>query len=60
DSLVRTDHHQLENPLLNLVIKARHDVAVAGLIRVRSRMLRLVTQKDALLPADYDRLSVED
>ncbi|KPY80813.1 Sensory box histidine kinase [Pseudomonas syringae pv. tagetis] len=59
-SVVRTDEHQLENALLNLVINARDAVAVAGLIRVRSRMLRLVTQKDGLLPGDYVRLSVED
>lgn len=59
-SAVRTDEHQLENALLNLVINARDAVPVGGKLCVRSRSLTLATQKDGLLPGDYVLLSVED
>ncbi|WP_259473878.1 ATP-binding protein, partial [Pseudomonas syringae] len=59
-SAVRTDEHQLENALLNLVINARDAVPVGGRLCVRSRALTLETQKDGLLPGDYVQLSVED
>ncbi|WP_434676882.1 PAS domain S-box protein [Pseudomonas sp. R1-18] len=58
--IIRTDEHQLENALLNLVINARDAVAAGGRITVRSHLSEFAQQQGHVAPGSYVQLSVTD
>lgn len=58
--VIRTDEHQLENALLNLVINARDAMVEGGRLSIRSQVSRITRRHGALVPGDYVQLSVTD
>ena len=58
--VIRTDEHQLENALLNLVINARDAMPDGGQLWVRSELTVLAAREGELLPGEYLQLSVRD
>lgn len=58
--VIRTDEHQLENALLNLVINARDAMPDGGQLWVRSQLTVLHVRDGELMPGQYLQLSVED
>ncbi len=58
--VIRTDEHQLENALLNLVINARDAMPEGGRLWVRSQVVQVDVRQGDLAPGEYVQLSVED
>ena len=58
--LIRTDEHQLENALLNLVINARDSMPGGGRLQVLTRAVTISKPQCALPPGEYVVLSVAD
>ncbi|MEE5079840.1 ATP-binding protein [Pseudomonas alliivorans] len=58
--LIRTDEHQLENALLNLVINARDAMPDGGQLRVLTRAVSVTRPQGALPAGEYVILGVED
>jgi PAS domain S-box-containing protein len=58
--MIRTDEHQLENALLNLVINARDAMARGGDMVIRSRPALIARQQGGVTPGSYVQLSVTD
>ncbi len=58
--VIRTDEHQLENALLNLVINARDAMPEGGQLWVRSQLTVLKVRDGELMPGQYLQLSVQD
>jgi len=58
--LTRTDEHQLENALLNLVINARDAMPDGGRLLIQTEAVHVAVLHDSLTPGDYVRLSVQD
>lgn len=58
--VIRTDEHQLENALLNLVINARDAMVEGGRLSIRSQVSRITRRHGVLVPGDYVQLSVTD
>lgn len=58
--MARTDEHQLENALLNLVINARDAMPKGGQLWVRSEIVQMLVHAGGVPAGEYVRLSVED
>ena len=55
-----TDEHQLESALLNLVINARDAMPDGGRLTVRTSVVHVEAQREAMAHGEYVLLSVED